>query len=81
MTDSTSLQIENQEFALRLGAIYLTQQLLREHDVQLKEAVFSSLCAFLIGKNLEGKRLFIKEYNGMSLLKKLIFENLTRTFL
>ena len=81
MVDTTSNNKIVQTFALKLGALNLTQKIKREQDSELQEAFFSSLFSFLKGENTEGKRLFIREYAGIALLKELILKDLTRTFL
>jgi hypothetical protein len=37
-----------------------------------KDAVFSAIYSLLKGENLEGKRLFMKEYDGLNFIERLI---------
>ena len=37
--------------------------------------MFAALASVLKAKNLESKRIFIKEYDGLSLLERLISQN------
>lgn len=81
MTDATKNNVVVQTYALKYGALNLTRIVDSERDLELKEAFFGSLSSFLKGENEEGKRLFIKEYDGSAVLHRLLFENLTRPFL
>ena len=75
MTDVTGSNLEVQKFAQRAGALNLTQLIEKEQNFAVKDAMFAALASVLKAKNLESKRIFIKEYDGLSLLERLISEN------
>ena len=72
MIDATDNNIKLQAYALRLGALYLTRHFEKEQDMETKDAVFAAIYSLLKGENLEGKRLFIKEYDGLNFIERLI---------
>ena len=43
----------------------------------MKEALFGSLSSFLKAENFESKRLFIRDYDGLAFLSRLVCETLT----
>lgn len=43
----------------------------------MKEALFGSLASFLKADNFEGKRLFIRDFDGLAFLSRLVCENYT----
>lgn len=65
MTEATANNKKVQEFVQRSGALNLTIHVDKESDPAVKEAVFNSLSSYLKGDNFEGKRLFIKDYDGL----------------
>jgi hypothetical protein len=48
-----------------------------EQDPTLKEALFGSLSSLLKADNFEGKRLFIRDYDGLAFLARLVCQPLT----
>ena len=71
----TSIMTNNrqvQEFASKSGALNLVGQFEREQSLQLKDAVFGSLAAWIKADNFEGKRRFINDTNGLDFLKRLL---------
>ena len=54
-----------QEFAGKSGAINLVGQFSREQTLQVKDAVFGSLAAWMKADNFEGKRRFINDEQGL----------------
>jgi hypothetical protein len=43
----------------------------------MKEALFGSLSSFLKAENFESKRLFIRDYDGLAFISRLVCESLT----
>jgi hypothetical protein len=58
----------------------MTQPCNDEPDLAMKESLFSSLSNFLKGHNFEGKRLFIRDYDGLAFLTKLFCTELPLRF-
>ena len=66
---SNQNNVDVQKVTFKLGALNLMHQYVKETNVKNKEAVISALSAFLRGINTDGKRAFLKEYNGLSFIK------------
>lgn len=60
--------LEVQNIVSKLGAINLIHQFKRETNPKNKEALMSCISAFLRGENFEGKREFLKEFEGLNFL-------------
>ena len=67
-TNNTKVQV----FASRYGAVNLLGQLEREQTPAMREAILSSLSAFLKAENFPGKRQFITEIKGLETLIEMI---------
>ena len=72
LTAATANNSEVQKFAQKQGALNLTQHFDQEKEPALKEAIFGSLSSFLKADNFESKRLFIRDYDGLAFLSRLI---------
>ena len=77
LTAATANNSEVQRFAQKQGALNLTQKFDSEQEPALKEAVFGSLSSFLKAENFESKRLFIRDYDGLAFLSRLVCSDLT----
>ena len=77
LTAATANNSEVQKFAQKQGALNLTQHFDQEKEPALKEAIFGSLSSFLKADNFESKRLFIRDYDGLAFLSRLICQDLT----
>jgi len=64
-----------QEFASKSGAINLVSKFLQEETIQLKDAIFGSLAAWIKADNFEGKRRFINEQQGLEFLSSLVSDS------
>ena len=60
--------VEVHKITSKLGALNLTHQYVRESNVKNREAVIGALSSFLRGINTDGKREFIKEFEGIGFL-------------
>ena len=70
-----------QEFASKSGAINLVGQFSREQTLQVKDAVFGSLAAWMKADNFEGKRRFINDEQGLQFLSSLVCDaSVNQTF-
>ena len=76
MSDVTGNNEEVQKFAQRTGALNLTQLIEKEQDFDVKMAMFAALASVLKAKNLQSKRIFIKDYNGLCFLDRLVCQNM-----
>lgn len=63
---------EVQKFSARLGALNLTQLCATEQNLQLREALFTALSNFLKADNFEGKRLFIRDFDGLQFVTNFV---------
>ena len=64
-----------QEFASKSGAINLVGKFTQEETIQLKDAIFGSLAAWIKADNFEGKRRFINEHQGLEFLSSLVCDS------
>lgn len=64
-----------QQFASKSGAINLVSHFSREESLQLKDAVFGTLAAWIKAENFEGKRKFIEEHQGLEFLTRLLCDS------
>lgn len=62
------------EFARRYGALDLIHQFNRETNVLNREALLGAISAYLRGKNMNAKREFLKDYNGISFLMTILYD-------
>ena len=74
---ATANNSEVQRFAQKQGALNLTQHFDSEKDPVLREAIFGALSSFLKADNFDSKRLFIRDYDGLAFISKLVCEDLT----
>lgn len=59
---------------MKLGALNLLHQYLRESNVKNREAVIGALSAFLRGINTDGKRRFLEEFSGLEFMRQAILD-------
>jgi len=69
-----------QKFCTKLGALNLTHQIESEADVQVKEALFMSLSNLIKADHFEGKRLFIRDFDGLAFLNRLCIGDYSSRF-
>ena len=58
----------------KLGAINLVHQYRRESNIKNREALMSSISAFIRGENFDSKREFLQDFEGMSFLKGVLLD-------
>lgn len=63
---------EVQDYANRSGASYLTAQMEKEKTPQMRDALLGCLSQFLKSGNMEGKKRYIEQYDGLKQLSNWI---------
>lgn len=72
MTAALSNNKDSQNFAKRLGCLTLMNQYVEETNVKNKEALMGVISSFLRGENIESKRDFLKDFQGLQFMIKAI---------
>ena len=75
MTMALQLNREVQNFARRLGCLNLLNKYMEETNVKNREAIMGVISAFLRSQNMESKRDFLKDYQGLQFMSRAICED------